>query len=61
MEQLINQQESDLNKETNEQTQGQPNTENGDLEYTPDEVEYADGHGTLLDEEIEDQDTDTEE
>ncbi len=61
MEKQFNQKESESNEETNEQTQAKPNTENGDLEYTPDEVEYADGHGTLLDEEIDDQTTENDE
>lgn len=41
-----------------ESSEGKPNTENGDLEYTDNEVEYADGHGTMLDEEIDDQPAD---
>ena len=45
----------------NEHPDGKPNTENGDLAYTEDEVEYADGHGTLLDEEIDDQNGDVPE
>mgnify|MGYP001152801993 CR=1 FL=1 len=42
----------------NEPSEGKPNTENGDLEYTDNEVEYADGHGTMLDEEIAEQPAD---
>lgn len=55
--------QKDLKQENNvnEQSEGKPNTENGNLEYTESEVEFADGHGTLLDEEIGDTDEDTSE
>lgn len=55
MKNVTDQNELEEQDHQNEQTEGKPNTENGDLDYTEDEVEYADGHGTLLDEEIEDQ------
>jgi hypothetical protein len=42
----------------NEPAEGKPNTPSGDLEYTDNEVEYADGQGTMLDEEIDDQQAD---
>lgn len=56
MENEENQKDLDKGNNMNEQVEGKPNTENGDLEYTENEVEFADGHGTLLDEEIDDQD-----
>jgi hypothetical protein len=56
MENEENQKDLDKGNNMNEQAEGKPNTENGDLEYTENEVEFADGHGTLLDEEIDDQD-----
>jgi hypothetical protein len=48
--------ELEPNKSQSEQVDGKPNTENGDLEYTEDEVEFADGKGTLLDDEIDEDD-----
>jgi hypothetical protein len=56
MENEENQKDLEKGNNMNEQSEGKPNTENGDLDYTENEVEYADGHGTLLDEEIDDQD-----
>lgn len=56
MENEENQKDLDKGNNMNEQAERKPNTENGDLEYTENEVEFADGHGTLLDEEIDDQD-----
>lgn len=56
MENGTDQKDLERDDNLNEQSEGKPNTENGDLEYTENEVEYADGHGTLLDEEIDDQD-----
>lgn len=56
MENEENQKDLEKGNNLNEQSKGKPNTENGDLDYTENEVEYADGHGTLLDEEIDDQD-----
>lgn len=56
MKNVTDQNELEAQDHENEHTEGKPNTENGDLDYTEDEVEFADGHGTLLDEEIEDQD-----
>ena len=61
MENVTDQKDLEKDHTINEQSEGKPNTENGDLEYTEDEVEYADGHGTLLDEEIDDQDEQTQE
>lgn len=61
MENATDQKDLEQDKHQNEQSEGRPNTENGDLEYTENEVEYADGHGTLLDEEIDDQDTEAAE
>jgi hypothetical protein len=48
--------ELEPNNNPSEQSDSKPNTENGDLEYTEDEVEFADGKGTLLDEEIVEED-----
>lgn len=61
MENGTNQNDLEKDNKVNEQSEGKPNTENGDLEYTEDEVEFADGHGTLLDEEIDDTDDSTPE
>ena len=59
MENVTDQKDLEKDNNSNEQSEGKPNTENGELEYTENEVQYADGHGTLLDEEIEDQDEQT--
>jgi hypothetical protein len=56
MENGIDPKELEPNNNPGEQSDSKPNTENGDLEYTEDEVEFADGKGTLLDEEIVDDD-----
>jgi hypothetical protein len=58
MENGTDQNGQEENEQLNENAAAQPNTENGDLEYTESEVPFADGAGTLLDEEITDQDDD---
>lgn len=57
----VNEQKDLEQRIQDEQSEGKPNTANGDLEYRENEVEYADGHGTLLDEEIDDQPADDQE
>lgn len=61
MEKVTDQKDIEKDHNLNEQSEGKPNTENGELEYTDNEVEYADGHGTLLDEEIDNQEGQTPE
>jgi len=55
MENGTDQNEQAKEKNLNEQSTGKPNTENGELDYTEQEVPYADGEGTLLDDEMKDQ------
>lgn len=61
MENGTDQNEKEQNENLNEQSTGKPNTENDDLEYTEEEVQYADGDGTLLDDELTEQDEDDSE
>lgn len=61
MENVTNPEDLEQDNIPQEPSEAKPNTENGDLEYTEKEVEFADGHGTLLDEEISDDAEDNQE